>query len=399
MNPVQITPCFPTSLGKDANPAIHPLMATSAAGAGRPAPHPVRVAPAPVSGRQAPPVAAPSQSGSSTPGTTASTSGRAGSTGRVQAKNSLETRQWHRPVVFPSGGKALVSPGSSPTLPRQELNAPSSWQSPSGCSPHQQGREDLMQPVRRARSAGRSAGPAAAEANKVSATTRRDSPVRNSSPQDRAGGAKPRRASPQRKKGAAREASRSPEPPRARPPMAAPMQVAPPEKAGSTGSPPPPGATESQSAPSFVKSLARLALVLESNGHSGTGAAAAAAAVAAAVTKQHDCEWMSDFEEYLQEGLERRPLQQEAAAAGDLPGQEAEALRARCSRLEHEVVELRAQLARRLDATMLEVVAARQAAETANTQAAALRAELAAVTGRIEAQRPNGCSPLDVAFS
>eukprot|EP00439_Symbiodinium_sp_Y106_P044966 s1910_g5.t1 len=64
----------------------------------------------------------------------------------------------------------------------------------------------------------------------------------------------------------------------------------------------------------------------------------------------------------------------------------------------YEVVE-RAQLARRLDATMLEVVAARQAAETANAQAAALRAELAAVTGRIEAQRPNGCSPLDVAFS
>lgn len=176
--------------------------------------------------------------------------------------------------------------------------------------------------------------------------------------------------------------------------MAAPVQVqvAPPEKAGSTGSPPP-GATES--APSFVKSLARLALVLESNGHSGTGAAAAAAAVAAAVTKQNDCEWMSDFEEYLQEGLERRPLQQEAATAG----QEADALRARCTRLEHEVVELRAQLARRLDATMLEVVAARQAAETANAQAAALRAELAAVTGRIEAQRPNGCSPLDVAFS
>ncbi|CAE7266460.1 unnamed protein product, partial [Symbiodinium necroappetens] len=270
-------------------------------------------------------------------------------------------------------------------------NAPSSWQGASGCSPPQQGREDLMQPVRRARSAGRSAGPAVAEANKVSATTRRDSPVRNSSPQDRAGGAKPRRASPQRKKGAAREASRSPEPPRARPPMAAPMQVAPPEKAGSTGSPPP-QTTESQSAPSFVKSLARLALVLESNGHSGTGAAAAAAAVAAAVAKQNDCEWMSDFEEYLQEGLARRPLQQEAAMAGDLPGQEAEALRARCSRLEHEVVELRAQLARRLDATMLEVVAARQAAETANTQAAALRAELAAVTGRIEAQRPpNGC--------
>ncbi|CAE7829838.1 unnamed protein product [Symbiodinium sp. CCMP2592] len=374
---------------------MHPLMTTSASG--RPAPHPVRVAPAPVSGRQAPPAAAPSQSGSSTPGTTASTSGRAGSTGRVQAKNSLETRQWHRPVVFPSGGKALVSPGSSPSLQRQELNAPSSWQSPSGCSSHQQGREDLMQPVRRARSAGRSAGPAAADANKVSATTRRDSPVRHSSPQDRAGGAKPRRASPQRKKGAAREASRSPEPPRARPPMALPVQVqvAPPEKAGSTGSPPPPGATESQSAPSFVKSLARLALVLESNGHSGTGAAAAAAAVAAAVTKQNDCEWMSDFEEYLQEGLERRPLQQEAATAG----QEADALRARCTRLEHEVVELRAQLARRLDATVLEVVAARQAAETANAQAAALRAELAALTGRIEAQRPNGCSPLDVAFS
>lgn len=117
--------------------------------------------------------------------------------------------------------------------------------------------------------------------------------------------------------------------------------------------------------------------------------------MAAAVTKQNDCEWMSDFEEFLQEGLARRPLQQEAAMAG----QEAEALRARCSRLEHEVVELRAQLARRLDATMLEVVAARQAAETANTQAAALRAELAAVTGRIEAQRPpNGCSPLE-AFS
>eukprot|EP00439_Symbiodinium_sp_Y106_P069813 s4417_g12.t1 len=234
---------------------------------------------------------------------------------------------------FQLRGKALVSPGSSPSLQRQELNAPSSWQSPSGCSPHQQGREDLMQPVRRARSAGRSAGPAAADANKVSATTRRDSPVRHSSPQDRAGGAKPRRASPQRKKGAAREASRSPEPPgpRARPPMAAPVQVqvAPPEKAGSTGSPPP-GATES--APSFVKSLARLALVLESNGHSGTGAAAAAAAVAAAVTKQNDCEWMSDFEEYLQEGLERRPLQQEAATAG----QEADALRARCTRLEHE---------------------------------------------------------------
>ena len=92
---------------------------------GRPAPHPVRVvypaeplpqkvcfyygastagwarqAPAPVSGRQQAmdgcgvsssvvcfptnEAAVPSQSGSSTPGTTASTSGRAGSTGRVQ---------------------------------------------------------------------------------------------------------------------------------------------------------------------------------------------------------------------------------------------------------------------------------------------------------------------------
>ncbi|CAE7900307.1 unnamed protein product [Symbiodinium sp. KB8] len=106
-----------------------------------------------------------------------------------------------------------------------------------------------------------------------------------------------------------------------------------------------------------VKSLARLALVLESNGHSGTGLRSKYLPA-------------RDFEEYLQE----------AAMAGDLPG------------------EGRAQLARRLDATMLEVVAARQAAETANTQAvlrvlaAALRAELAAVTGRIEAQRPpNGC--------
>lgn len=115
-----------------------------------------------------------------------------------------------------------------------------------------------------------------------------------------------------------------------------------------------------------------------------------------------DSHGSDDFEEYLQEGLARRPLQQEAhwtTTIAAMAGQEAEALRARCSRLEHEVVELRAQLARRLDATMLEVVAARQAAETANTQAAALRAELAAVTGRIEAQRPpNGCSPLE-AFS
>ncbi|CAE7511681.1 unnamed protein product [Symbiodinium pilosum] len=303
---------------------------------GRPAPHPVRVAPAPVSGRQQ--AAVPSQSGSSTPGTTASTSGRAGSTGRVQvaSRSSLEARQWHRPVVFPSG-KAVVSPGS-PTLPRQELNAPSSWQSPvaAGSVPHQpQGREDsLIQPVRRARSAGRSTGPSA-DANKAS-MARRDSPVRASSPHDP--GSKPRRASPQRKKGVGREASRSPEPPRARPPAASAQVSAPAEKTGSAGSPPAATSMDSgQAAPSFVKSLARLALVLESSGHSGTGAAAAAAAVAAAVAKQSDCEWIGDFQDYLQEGLDRRPLEQAMTTGED-------ALRARCARLEHEVMELRCWL-------------------------------------------------------
>lgn len=53
------------------------------------------------------------------------------------------------------------------------------------------------------------------------------------------------------------------------------------------------------------------------------------------------------------------------------------ALRERCERLEHELVELRVQVARRLDEAATEAQQSRQMAEMATAQVQALRAELA----------------------
>ena len=59
------------------------------------------------------------------------------------------------------------------------------------------------------------------------------------------------------------------------------------------------------------------------------------------------------------------------------------ALRERCERLEHELSELRAQVARRLDEAAAEVQQSRQMAEMATAQVQALRVELANVVGEV----------------
>ncbi|CAJ1346259.1 unnamed protein product [Effrenium voratum] len=351
---------FATAFSFSGKPGDSNASSTSSAGpglVGRSAP--IRVA-ASVSGRQA------------TPASTPVTSGRAGSTGRVVAKaapvpRTVDAKAWSRGATFPTGTGRPVIASAAPTTSASgpSLQIPSAQSAGTSCASRdardsRDAREDL-QPVRRARSAGRTgAGPE----NKVSAP-RRDSP-RNCSPQ----GGKLRRASPVRK--GSREQSRSPEPPRARP-AAAHAQVTEPDAGSSARSTQPDRSTQPEQAlspePSFVQSLARLALALEKSGNSSTGAAAAAAAVAAAVAKPGDAEGIGDLTPYFQA---EQPLQ-----ISQLPGGSEEALRARCARLEHEVAELRAQLARRLDHAMLELAASRQTAENANAQVAALRAELA----------------------
>ncbi|CAJ1346257.1 unnamed protein product [Effrenium voratum] len=361
---------FATAFSFSGKPGDSNASSTSSAGpglVGRSAP--IRVA-ASVSGRQA------------TPASTPVTSGRAGSTGRVVAKaapvpRTVDAKAWSRGATFPTGTGRPVIASAAPTTSASgpSLQIPSAQSAGTSCASRdardsRDAREDL-QPVRRARSAGRTgAGPenkavtAAAEFRRSSdqvSAPRRDSP-RNCSPQ----GGKLRRASPVRK--GSREQSRSPEPPRARP-AAAHAQVTEPDAGSSARSTQPDRSTQPEQAlspePSFVQSLARLALALEKSGNSSTGAAAAAAAVAAAVAKPGDAEGIGDLTPYFQA---EQPLQ--------ISGSE-EALRARCARLEHEVAELRAQLARRLDHAMLELAASRQTAENANAQVAALRAELA----------------------
>ncbi|CAJ1346261.1 unnamed protein product [Effrenium voratum] len=343
---------FATAFSFSGKPGDSNASSTSSAGpglVGRSAP--IRVA-ASVSGRQA------------TPASTPVTSGRAGSTGRVVAKaapvpRTVDAKAWSRGATFPTGTGRPVIASAAPTTSASgpSLQIPSAQSAGTSCASRdardsRDAREDL-QPVRRARSAGRTGAGVSAP--------RRDSP-RNCSPQ----GGKLRRASPVRK--GSREQSRSPEPPRARP-AAAHAQVTEPDAGSSARSTQPDRSTQPEQAlspePSFVQSLARLALALEKSGNSSTGAAAAAAAVAAAVAKPGDAEGIGDLTPYFQA---EQPLQ--------ISGSE-EALRARCARLEHEVAELRAQLARRLDHAMLELAASRQTAENANAQVAALRAELA----------------------
>lgn len=304
---------------------------------------PVRVGAPPVSGRQA-----SQASGSSTPGT--ATSGRAGSTGRVVARsgNAAPLVVQTRSVLDGKGhiryGRPLVaSPASSSTL-----------NGPAGGAASSRDAAEELQAVRRARSAGRVGAGDSKDGKDPKATSaaRRDSPLRNVSPK----GVKPRRASPDRKQGP-REISRSPEPPRARPPSARDVQASP--GGGDRNE-----ATDDLAQPtSFVQSLARLALVLERNGQAGTGAAAAATAVAAVVAKQGD-DGLGDIHEYLHApDSNRKPREAE-----QLSSTEEAILRARCARLEHEVAELRVQLSRRLDQAAMDVAASRQAAETATAQ-------------------------------
>jgi len=349
MNQAYFPPSFPPGPGKFHESSSSIVINSSPAlSQGRPS-VPVRVGAPPVSGRQG-----SQASGSSTPGT--ATSGRAGSTGRLVARSSAA------PVVVQTRS-TLDGKGN---IRRPISVASSTWNGsthqngqPSGVSQRDAAPEEL-QPVRRARSAGRSGD---GKDVKVS-SARRDSPNRNVSPK---GGLKPRRASPV-KPGGAREISRSPEPPRARPP---PEAQASPE--GRTELPEP-------QPTSFVQSLARLALVLERNGQAGTGAAAAATAVAAVVAKQGD-DGIGDIHQYLQADAEKPAGKAERAEVEQLRNSE-EALRARCARLENELVELRVQLSRRMDQAALEVAASRQAAETAIAQVAALRAELASIIGQ-----------------
>ncbi|CAK9057865.1 unnamed protein product [Durusdinium trenchii] len=342
MHQMHFSPTFPPGKIQDTTNAA---MNNSLFQQGRPV-APVRAA-APVSGRQA--------SGASTPGT--ATSGRAGSTGRVVVQ-TRPTQEYGRSIVRRAPFASTVSSSS--------LNGPSGGQSSGLTTPHS--KDVLEEPVRRARSAGRSSGGTDAKVSASSASIRRDSPLRNVSPK----GTKPGRASPVRKPGA-REVSRSPEPPRVRPPVA---DQASPEGLGNDPS-------EDRAQPtSFVESLARLALVLERNGQAGTGAAAAATAVAAVVAKQGE-DGIGDIHQYLQSKGKDKPLGElHAQVDNQVYGDPEEGLRARCARLEHEVAELRVQVTRRLDQAALDVAASRQAAETATAQVTALRAELASILGQ-----------------
>jgi len=71
-----------------------------------------------------------------------------------------------------------------------------------------------------------------------------------------------------------------------------------------------------------------------------------------------------------QEGLEATPAHRTKSS-------EIDTLTARCGRLEHEVAELRAQVARRLDAAARDAAASRREAEEARAEASTLRSEVA----------------------
>lgn len=64
-------------------------------------------------------------------------------------------------------------------------------------------------------------------------------------------------------------------------------------------------------------------------------------------------------------------------------------LRDRAGRLEREVTELRAQVARRLDAATREVATSRRQAEDARAEAASLRREVALLAARLERTEHN----------
>jgi len=83
-------------------------------------------------------------------------------------------------------------------------------------------------------------------------------------------------------------------------------------------------------------------------------------------------------------------LAQRSASAGGAAGaiRELEVLRSRAGRLEHEVAELRTQVARRLDAVSRESALCRREAEDARAEAAALRGEVERLSANLRQAGP-----------
>lgn len=69
-------------------------------------------------------------------------------------------------------------------------------------------------------------------------------------------------------------------------------------------------------------------------------------------------------------------------------GAREEGLRARCARLEHEVAELRSQLARRVEAVAQDAAASRRAAAEAKAEVASVKAELSRVLSLLPQAAP-----------
>eukprot|EP00930_Biecheleria_cincta_P040378 TRINITY_DN27670_c0_g1_i1.p1 TRINITY_DN27670_c0_g1~~TRINITY_DN27670_c0_g1_i1.p1 ORF type:complete len:426 (-),score=73.68 TRINITY_DN27670_c0_g1_i1:73-1323(-) len=228
-------------------------------------------------------------------------------------------------------------------------------------------------------------------------------------------GSKPAKASPIRMRGArSGEASQSPEPPRARrpsPPRPEDFGIRRQNIPARSAASPRGLASQEEDVPtSLVAVLARIAQAVERGAGSGSGAAAAAAIATALATggacgpggssshSKDNCssgmgsQAMTIVPQLLTE-LEGRVGQIEQSIVELHPpfsGSSAreEGLRARCARLEHEVAELRAQLARRMEAAAEDAAASRRAAEEAKAEAASVRAELSRVLSLLPQAAP-----------
>lgn len=303
----------------------------------------------------------------------------------------------------PAAPSHFSSTSGSSTMP-----PPRRAGSPASCA---QKENELLQIHVRPRSAGRLGGGGAQSSPDLTAASC-SSARRTGSTEPPVRGCKPGRTSPIALRSVrSGDVSRSPEPPRARRPS-------PPRQedfgsrrhhvpARSVASPRARGSQEDELPTSLVGVLARIAQALD-RGAGSRGGAAAAAAMAAAVaasglgvsssqTKENGSSGMGSaalvlLPQLLAE-LEGRVGQVEQSVVELQPpfsGSNAreEALQARCARLEHEIAELRAQLARRVEAAAEDAAASRRAAAEAKAEVASVKAELSRVLSSLPQAAP-----------